>query len=145
MTEQDVINWFHMLYYHSDDTWKNTRWMGVEVQKTPLDLWIYQEILYEIRPDLIIETGTFYGGSAYYLAHLCDILGKGKIITIDNNSTPEGDTVIERRPFHTRIEYILGSSIDSEIVQKIHINRNEKEPQWEWIFGRDVIKKSKII
>jgi len=110
--EQEIINNFHKLYYHKNTTWQNTRWMGIKIQKLPLDLFIYQEILYEIRPDLIIETGTADGGSAYYLAHLCDILGSGKIITIDivdNNY----------KPFHPRIEYICASSIDPEVIKYI--------------------------
>ena len=61
--EQDLINSFHQLYYdRKQHTWGDTRWLGVPVQKCPLDLWIYQEIVYEIRPDLIIECGTAEGG-----------------------------------------------------------------------------------
>jgi cephalosporin hydroxylase len=56
--------------------WRNTRWLGTDVLKCPLDLWIYQELLHEIRPDWIIETGTAFGGSASYFASLCDVLGR---------------------------------------------------------------------
>ena len=52
-------------------------------QKCPLDLWIYQELLYELRPDLIIETGTYSGGSAMYLASICDLLDHGRIVSVD--------------------------------------------------------------
>ena len=52
-------------------------------QKCPLDLWIYQELLYELRPDLIIETGTYSGGSAMYLASICDLFGQGRIVSVD--------------------------------------------------------------
>ena len=45
-----------------DRTWKKTFWRGVPVQKFPCDLWIYQEILFECKPDLVIETGTGAGG-----------------------------------------------------------------------------------
>ena len=41
-----------------EQTWRNTRWLGTDVLKCPLDLWVYQELLHELRPDLIIETGT---------------------------------------------------------------------------------------
>jgi cephalosporin hydroxylase len=115
MSEQEVIDNFHKLYYtdHRETTWQGgTKWMGVKVQKTPLDLWIYQEILYEVRPDLIIETGTLDGGSAYYLAYMCDILGSGKIITVDILHS-------WNRPFHMRIEYIPGSSVAPEIINYI--------------------------
>jgi cephalosporin hydroxylase len=110
--EQEIIDNFHKLYYHKGTTWQNTIWMGIKIQKCPLDLFIYQELLYEIRPDLIIETGTLNGGSAYYMAHICDILGNGKIITVDITSN-------SNRPFHQRVEYILGSSIDHNIINYI--------------------------
>ncbi len=111
-TEQEIIDNFHRLYYHKGTTWQNTIWMGIKIQKRPLDLFIYQEILYEIRPDLIIETGTLNGGSAYYMAHVCDILDNGKIITVDITSNSS-------RPFHQRIEYVLGSSVNHNIIRYI--------------------------
>lgn len=106
--EQTVVDAFHDLYYNGArgrghlhlDTW----WMGVLCQKCPLDLWIYQEILFEQRPDLIVETGTHSGGSTLYLAHLCDLLGHGRVVSIDIESRP--------RPAHPRIRYVLGSSGD---------------------------------
>ena len=56
---------------------------GIPTMKSPLDFWIYQEILWETRPAFIIELGNLYGGSALALAHACDTLGKGKIIGVD--------------------------------------------------------------
>ena len=61
-----VVDGFHRLYYdsgYSGGTWADTRWFGVRTLKCPLDLWIYQEIVHELAPDLIIETGTADGGS----------------------------------------------------------------------------------
>jgi hypothetical protein len=62
-----IINSFHNLYYSGPRgegiIFQRTRWMGVPCQKCPLDLWIYQEIFHEIRPDLVIETGTAAGGA----------------------------------------------------------------------------------
>jgi cephalosporin hydroxylase len=52
--------------------------MGVQCLKCPLDMWIYQEIIAEIQPDLIIETGTHIGGSALFMAHMLDIVGHGE-------------------------------------------------------------------
>jgi predicted O-linked N-acetylglucosamine transferase (SPINDLY family)/cephalosporin hydroxylase len=113
--EQDAIRWFHKLYYDSGQkggTWLNTRWMGVPILKCPLDLWIYQEILFEIKPELIIECGTFSGGSALFLAHLCELIGCGEIVSID----------LEKRsnlPHHSRISYWFGSSISEQIVESV--------------------------
>jgi cephalosporin hydroxylase len=107
-----VVMLFHYFYYRDgDDTWANTRWMGVPLLKLPLDLWIYQEIVYETRPTLIIETGTSFGGSGLFFANLFDLLSEGKIITVD---------VVHRAQavVHPRIEYILGSSTEAGVVEK---------------------------
>ena len=64
-TVRQVVGQFHRIYYAaSRRTWANTYWRGVPVLKCPLDLWVYQEILHEVRPDLIVEAGTKHGGSA---------------------------------------------------------------------------------
>lgn len=102
---------FHELYYGSR-VWRNTFWLGVETLKCPLDLWIYQELLFELRPRYIIETGTAAGGSALFLASVCDLLGGGEIITVDIEERTE-------RPAHARIEYLKGSSIAEETVGAI--------------------------
>lgn len=110
--EKDIVDRFHELYYNSHSfgkTWANTYWLGVPALKCPLDLWIYQEIIFKLRPDLIIESGTAHGGSALFLACMCDLINSGHIISIDIEKK-------EGRPAHNRIEYLLGSSISDEIV-----------------------------
>lgn len=62
---------------------KRTTYFGVPTHKNPNDAWIYQQILVAMRPDVIIEIGTKYGGSALYFAHLCDLLGHGRVISVD--------------------------------------------------------------
>lgn len=112
---QQFLDGFHRLYYDSAEsggTWKNTYWLGVPTEKCPLDLWVYQEILHEVRPDIIVETGTRWGGSALFLASLCDVLGRGRVITIDVEVPGE-------RPSHDRITYLLGSSVSPEIVEEV--------------------------
>jgi cephalosporin hydroxylase len=108
-----VIKEFNRLYYNST-VWGNggTRWLGTTVLKCPTDLWIYQEILYELKPDVIVETGTFNGGSAYYFACLFDLIGKGEIITIDVEDNKE-------RPKHDRVTYLKGFSTSKEIFEKV--------------------------
>lgn len=104
---------FHALYYENNErTWSDTRWFGTETLKCPLDMWIYQEILNELKPLVIVETGTAEGGSALFLAHLCDLLGRGRIITID---------IEERvgRPIHDRITYVTASSIAPETIDRV--------------------------
>jgi cephalosporin hydroxylase len=102
-----VVSEFHRLWYNrANTTWKSLRWCGVPVQKCPFDLWMYQEILTQVRPEAIIETGTLYGGSALFLAHCCDLLGVGEVLTIDRARIP-GWTY----PEHPRLTYVIGDSV----------------------------------
>ncbi|MFY9235293.1 MAG: CmcI family methyltransferase [Fimbriimonadaceae bacterium] len=115
LSEKRVVDEFHKLYYNArkhQRTLGNTHFLGVPAQKCPLDLWVYQEILFEIRPDLVIETGTADGGSALYLASLMELVGTGEIVSIDIESR-------EMRPKHSRIRYLLGSSTDSAILAEV--------------------------
>lgn len=123
-TETEIIDSFHRLYYnsyHFGKVWSDMRWLGTRVTKCPLDCWIYQEILFEIRPDVIIECGTSHGGSALFLASICDLLNQGRVITVDIRKQPG-------LPEHKRIKYLLGSSTDPKIVDMVkeHINPGEK-------------------
>jgi cephalosporin hydroxylase len=113
--ERDAIQEFHKLYYYSNvsgKTWSDTWWMGIPVLKCPLDLWIYQEIIFRVKPDLIIETGTYKGGTAHFLASMCELIGNGEVVTIDIEAYPD-------RPSHHRITYLHGSSVDDKIIQQI--------------------------
>ncbi len=111
MAEPGVTEAFHRLYYDTA-VWKDTYWLGVSTQKCPLDLWVYQEILHETKPDLILETGTAHGGSAYYLASMMDLMGRGEIVTVDISP-------VEGRPEHDRITYLTGSSTAGVIVEQL--------------------------
>ena len=110
-----VVERFHKLYYDSafsGGTWHNTYWLGVPTWKCPLDLWVYQEIIFDLKPDLIIESGTAFGGSALFLACMCDLIDKGKVITIDVED-------VQSRPQHNRLQYLLGSSTAEETIDQI--------------------------
>lgn len=100
---------FHRMWYASMVWNGGVTWEDVVILKNPLDLWLYQEVLFSTRPDLIIETGTAHGGSALFLARILDIIGHGRIITVDTNTASE-------RPVHPRITYVTGSSTSPEVV-----------------------------
>src|SRR5579863_2737119 len=103
----------NIVYYENGArTWYNTKWLGVPLEKYPTDLFVYQEIIYETKPDVLIEAGTLKGGSAYFFASLFDLLGKGRVITMDIVDQPE-------KPKHPRIEYLLMSSISDEAIRRI--------------------------
>ena len=114
-----VTTLFHKKYYrylefgHFEKNQLNkTSWLGVRAIKPPSDFWVYQEIIWETKPDVIIECGTFEGGSAYFMASICDLMDHGRIITIDNTDSP-------LRPGHPRITYIKGSTISDETVANV--------------------------
>ena len=113
--DKQIVDKFLNLHYAiqfdgKDSLWPY--WMGVPVQKTTEDLWTYQEIIHSQKPDVIIETGTKYGGSTSYFASICDLIGNGKVISVDIEHLPY-------RPVNPRIEYITGSSTDNSIVEQI--------------------------
>lgn len=114
-TEKDIVEQFHKLYYDSHifrKAWGDTFWLGTPTQKCPLDIWIYQEIISEIKPDVVIECGTKYGGSALFLASMCDLLHHGEVITIDIEDK-------KNKPQHPRIHYLLGSSTSPAIMEQV--------------------------
>jgi cephalosporin hydroxylase len=106
---------FHQAYYGAWTEGGGTidlSWFGYRALKCPLDLWIYQEIIVETRPDLIIECGTRFGGSALFLACVCELLRHGRVISIDIETLPD-------RPSHRLIQYVTGSSTDPAVVARI--------------------------
>lgn len=107
---KNLVKNFNKFYYNSL-VWRQTYWLGTPIKKCPLDLWVYSEILHEVKPEIIIESGSFEGGSALFLANVCDAIGKGKIISID--------IAKKLRPKHKRITYLIGSSVSEKIVDKI--------------------------
>ena len=114
--EAAVVRQFHELYYRhwlarGADT-INLSWFGYQLAKCPLDLWMYQELFVRSRPDVVVETGTYYGGSALYFAMLFDLIGHGRVITVDIDAKPD-------RPEHARISYITGSSVDPGVVAQV--------------------------
>jgi cephalosporin hydroxylase len=112
--QERTIQKFHRIYYAaSNNTWdQGTKWFGTRIQKLPADLFVYQELLNETKPDVLIEAGTLEGGSALYFASLFDLLGRGRVITVDIEEKPN-------RPQHPRITYILGSSTAPEVVERV--------------------------
>lgn len=103
---------FHQLYYYDDQhTWRRTVYRGVHIQKCPLDLWRYMEIVASLRPDLVIETDAKGGGTALLIADLCDSLGRGRVVTMGIEDDPEW-------PRHPRITYWHGDPMDPVVTRR---------------------------
>ncbi len=104
---QAAIDEYHRLWYDEAGkglTWGSTTYFGIKVWKHPTDMWIYAELIHAIQPALLIETGTAFGGSALYFAHLMDQIGHGKVLSIDLSP------VQKTYPRHPRIAYLGGYS-----------------------------------
>lgn len=87
-----------------------TSYFGIHTTKCPLDMWVYQEILFEVKPDWLIEIGTGQGGATLAFAHLFDQMCHGNIISIDVNHGKVA--AVTRR--HHRIHLMQGNAIDHE-------------------------------
>jgi len=104
------------LLHNNVEIYKNMYWLGIPVLKTPSDMWMMQQVLAEVRPDWIVEAGTWQGGSALYFAHVLEGLGlqDSKIITIDIEDMTEE---VSKHPlWQERIEFVHGSSTDPEVI-----------------------------
>jgi cephalosporin hydroxylase len=97
----------------------NFKWMGRPVIQYPQDILAMQELIWEIKPDLIIETGIAHGGSLIFYASILELIGKGEILGIDIDIREHNRREIERHPMYKRITMIQGSSIEKGIVEKV--------------------------
>ncbi len=94
-------------------------WFGRPVIQLPEDMIRMQEVIYRLKPDLIIETGVAHGGSLIYYASLFEAMGKGKVIGVDIEIRDHNRKAIEAHELFHRIDMIEGSSIDPETVAKV--------------------------
>jgi cephalosporin hydroxylase len=98
----------------------NFRWMGRPIIQYPQDMIAMQEILWDVQPDLIVETGIAHGGSLVYYASLCELMGHGEVLGIDIDIRPHNRVAIEAHPMFKRIQLLQGSSTDPAIVAQVH-------------------------
>jgi cephalosporin hydroxylase len=94
-------------------------WFGVPVIQLPEDMLRFQETVFQLRPDVIIETGVAHGGSAVFSASLCKLMGKGRVIAIDIEIRPHNRARIEAHPLASLITLIEGSSTAPAVVNKV--------------------------
>ena len=108
-----------MKLFHELPVWENTWFQNVKIEKNPLDLWMMQQIVYEIQPDFVIETGTWRGGSALYWAHTLNGMGlvNSRVITVDIGD--ETATAAQNPLWKKYVTFIRGSSTDPKTVQRI--------------------------
>lgn len=95
-------------------------WLGRPVIQLPEDMLRTQEVLYRIKPDVILETGIAHGGSLIYYASLCKAMGKGRVIGVDIEIRPHNRFAIEAHELSSYITLIEGNSVDSTVVGQVH-------------------------
>ncbi len=118
LSPRSTTDRFHNLFYKDPNTIERNRWMGIPAIQNPNDVWITQEILFEVKPDFVIEAGAYMGGSAAMWAMMLrEVNPSGRVITIDIQ-----DFVGEARKlpiFKERVDFLLGSSTAPEIVAEV--------------------------
>jgi cephalosporin hydroxylase len=102
----------------------NFSWLGRPIIQYPQDMVAMQELLWEVKPDLIIETGIAHGGSLIFYASILELIAtctghEGKVLGIDIDIRPHNRKAIEEHPMFKRISMIQGSSIAPEIVAQV--------------------------
>lgn len=103
-------------------------WLGRPIIQFPQDIIALQEIIWKIKPDLIIETGIARGGSLIFSASILELIGKGRVLGIDIEIRKENFRKIVKHRLSKRIKMLEGSSIDKDIINQVYkiANKNKK-------------------
>lgn len=96
-------------------------WLGRPIIQFPTDVVAMQELLWQVRPDVVIETGVAHGGSLVLSASILELIGKGKVVGVDVEIRPHNRVAIETHPLAHRIELIEGSSIDDKTMGAVRL------------------------
>lgn len=102
-------------------------WMGVPIIQLPEDMIRTQEVIYKVKPDVIIETGVAHGGSLVFYASLCKVMEKGRVIGIDIEIRPHNREAIEAHEIFPLITLVEGSSTAPNIVERVRSQVNPGE------------------
>lgn len=99
----------------------NFSWLGRPIIQYPQDIMAMQEIIWKVKPDLIVETGVAHGGSLVFYASMLELLGgDSQIVGIDIDIRPHNRAAIEAHPLYRRIVLLEGSSTDQHIVDSVY-------------------------
>ena len=94
-------------------------WLGRPIIQLPEDLIRIQEVIYEIKPDVIVETGVAHGGSLIFYASICKSIGHGRVIGVDIEIRPQNRSAIKNHELNDLITLIEGNSISNEIISEV--------------------------
>jgi len=123
---QKSIDW--MIHADQYKYTYNYTWMGRPIIKFPNDMVIQQELMWELKPDLVIETGIAHGGSIIFTASMMEMMGiGGEVVGIDVDIRPHNQTEIEAHPMMKRITMYEGDSVSDLIVEKVKAHTKGKK------------------
>jgi cephalosporin hydroxylase len=106
----------------------NFSWMGVPIIQYPQDIVAMQELIWRVKPEMIIETGVAHGGSLVYYASLLELTGRGEVLGIDIDIRSHNRAMIEAHPMARRISMIQGSSVDAAVVREVRVRAAGRAP-----------------
>jgi cephalosporin hydroxylase len=95
-------------------------WLGRPIIQLPEDLIRIQEVIYRVKPDVVIETGVAHGGTLIFYASLCKAMGHGRVIGIDIEIRPHNRAAIESHILSSYITLVTGDAIAAETVAHVH-------------------------
>jgi cephalosporin hydroxylase len=94
-------------------------WLGRPIIQLPEDMFRLQEVIYRVRPDVIVETGVAHGGSLVFYASLCRLMGHGRVIGVDVEIRPHNRAAIEAHPLFSSITLIEGDSAAASTIEQV--------------------------
>jgi cephalosporin hydroxylase len=94
-------------------------WLGRPLIQLPEDVLRIQEVVFRVRPDVIVETGVAHGGSLVLYATLCKALGCGRVVGVDIELRPHNRAALEEHPLASYITLVEGSSTDPAVVGRV--------------------------
>jgi len=113
---------YYHLWYYNTGVWQQTTWMGVQTYKSPMDMWNYQEILVSLQPSVIIEFGTWHGGSALFFSSVMQQIGRPyMVVSVDITAS----RISEKTKSDPNIHLLTMSSASPEVRQSVRTLRQK--------------------
>lgn len=118
LPKSEIMRLFRDTWYYDGGTWEKNRWVGIETQQNPMDVWVTQEVMFDTKPDVVVECGSLYGGSAALWATiLSQVNPAGTVISIDIEDRM--DDARKLPIVKQRVRFLVGSSTNPAIVEEV--------------------------